>query len=291
MTAGIGPELGDAIYCLPTIRELGARTLVSVQVPFCRPNWHHRAKAAKRLFESQGYVDSFTPWNNEVIDIDLTSYRSGGGRYGETIASKVARWARVSLDLSKPWLEVVPSKKSKGRIVVNRCPRWLGVRFPWKELVKAYQRDMMFIGLESEWKAFSAEFGVVEYARTADLLEAAELIAGSELFIGNQSSCNAICEGLKRKNILEVCPPSNDCWFGRKSTTYVVTGEIHQEILGRPFHHTPEVKGLGWSFMLQETAIQHAEKNTCEMMARAEHVCRGIPLPTIAEIQARMVPR
>lgn len=287
MTAGIGPELGDAIYCLPTIKTLGIRDLYAVEVPWCRPGFHQRAKALTRLFEAQGY--RWEPHHGQKIDLDLTTYRGAGNRYGETIINRIARWARVEVDISRPWLQVEPDKRSLGRIVVNRCPRWHGVNFGWKSLVQQYQRDILFIGLESEWKAFCTQFGMVGYCRTIDLLEAAQVIAGSALYISNQSSCNAICEGLHHPNILETCVTSMDCVTKRPNTIYSVTGELHATILGKEFHHAPRLPGLLWTVMVDGYPVQAPDAQLCEVMARATYVSKGLPLPTIAQIRASMV--
>lgn len=291
MTAGQAGELGDYLFSLPTILELQARDIFAVERPWTRPGFLNRSKALTRLLETQDYIDTFRQHQWESLDHDLSPYRSIGGRYGDNISSKIARWARVSPDLSRPWLEVDPSPKTAGRIVINRCPRWWGVRFPWRELVKAFQKDLVFIGMEDEYRAFCAQYGSVEYLRTADLLEAAQAIAGSELFIGNQSSCNAICEGLKHPNILEVCATSHDCFYGRASTTYCVTGEIYREILGREFRHMPKLSGYLWTGVVDGTLVQSIEKDQCEVMVRAEYVAKGLSLPSIVEIQASLSQR
>ncbi len=50
---------------------------------------------------------------------------------------------------------------------------------------------------------------------TANLLEVARVIAGSRLFVGNQSCPAAIAEGLKHPMILEVFPTMANCCFER----------------------------------------------------------------------------
>lgn len=289
MTVGQGGELGDTLYTLPTIRALTQdATVFALERPWTRPGFPARAKSLTRLLESQDYIGSFRPHSGEPLDHDLSQYRSGGHRVGENIANKIARWARVQIDTQAPWLKAEPSEYTAGRIVVNRCPRWQSFNtFPWKKLVQQYQRDMLFIGLEGEWKAFCAQFGMVEYLRTADLLEAAQAIAGSSVFIGNQSSCNAICEGLKHPNILEVCSYAADCAYGRDSTVYCVTGELHVEILGKEFHHTPEPKRGQWSYQ-GHMPYGDTEKE-CQLMVRAEHICRGLPIPLLDEIRTIQV--
>lgn len=283
MTVGQGGELGDFILSLPTIKALQADRVVALERPWTRPGFIARSNALTRLIQSQGY--NFGHHNGEMLDVDMSTYRSGGHRVGENIVSKVARWARVEADTVRPWLETEPDPRTKGRIVVNRCPRWQSFNaFPWKKIVKQYQKDILFIGLESEWRAFCAQFGVVEYLRTTDLYDVAKAIAGCAVFIGNQSSCNAVCEGLKHPNILEVCAYACDCYYGRPSTLYAVTGELHVEIMGKAFHHAPEYVLGAFTGHCEDTPIYSMDEIECKLMVRAEHICRGLPIPPMAEI-------
>lgn len=289
MTVGVGPELGDAIYCLPTIRALGAAKLYAVEVPWCRINWHRRSRALKRLVEAQSYVDSWQDHHGEHLNFNLTTYRAHGHKHGETIINRIARFARVQVDQSKPWLEVEPSPRTKGRIVINRCPRWLGQRFPWKEIVSQFKREILFIGLETEWRAFCSEFGMVEYLHTVDLLEAAEAIHGSELFIGNQSSCNAICEGLGHPSVLETCITSFDCCTNRPNCTYSVTGDLAFDALGQSFSHIPEKRCTTYMGNVNGHQIWHPDAFLCELMCRASYLVQGLQCPPSAQIKASLI--
>ena len=60
----------------------------------------------------------------------------------------------------------------------------------------------------------------VIYTPTKNFLEVAQLIAGSKLFIGNQSAPYAVAEGLKHNSILEVTLPSPDCIYERDNGRY-----------------------------------------------------------------------
>lgn len=288
MTVGVGPELGDAIYALPAIRAMWATKLYAVEVPWCRLNWHRRSKALKRLVESQSYVESWQDHKGEHLDADLTTYRNYGYAFGETITNRIARFARVRIDQSA-WLSADPDPRTKDRLVINRCPRWHGQGFPWKEIVQMFQRDILFIGLEGEWRTFCAQFGVVEYLRTTDLYDAARAISGSQLFLGNQSSCNAICEGLKHPSVLETCPTSMDCWTNRPNCTYSVTGELSFEVLGKTFSHRPVNRGHCFLTTIEGSEVFHYDPFLCQMMARCLYLVKGLPVPTLEEIKASLV--
>jgi hypothetical protein len=97
------------------------------------------------------------------------------------------------------------------------------------------------IRLEEEYKDFCAECGQVEYLPTKTLLEAARAIAGSELFIGNQSAPYAIAEGLKHRSILEVCLWQPDCIYRRLNAIYCYDGRLEFDFRRKKFS-TPPMK-------------------------------------------------
>ena len=66
----------------------------------------------------------------------------------------------------------------------------------WRRIMERYKNKAMFIGLPEEHDAFQREFGTIEYRRTENILEVAELIAGSQMFVGNQSCPAWIAIGL-----------------------------------------------------------------------------------------------
>lgn len=280
---GLGAELGDAIYGLPAIKALGIRNILAIQRPWCRPDWSGRSKSLKRLAESQPYIDSFEDYTGQSF-LDLTTYRSGGMAFGQTIVNRIARWGRVEVDESEPWLQVEPSKQTKGRIIVSRCPRWMAYSWPYKVLMSLFQSEMLFIGADQEYKAFCAEFGMIERLHCQDHLEIAKAIAGSELFIGNQSSPNAICEGLKHQSVLEVSPLAPDCHFARSSTVYSVDGAMEFEACGKRFQSDAIVQQY---YMEAGDRIAYGRTPfECETVARTHFVLQGLSLPPLAEIQA-----
>ena len=127
-------------------------------------------------------------------------------------------------DGGRRWLSCNVSDKGKGRVVINRTSRYQNPFFPWKRILEYYGDKILFVGLESEHRAFCEQFGQVEYAPTKNMLELAEIIAWSLLFIGNQSSANAINEGLKHNLIQETALDIPDCIFKRDNAQHVYDG-------------------------------------------------------------------
>ena len=128
-------------------------------------------------------------------------------------------------DMSKQWLFVEPDKNWSGNVIVNRTERYPNDTFNWKAIVAHYGSRIVFIGLPHEHEKFCASFGKVRYRPTVDMLEVARMIAGSALFIGNQSAAMTIAEGLKHPRIQESCLWLPDCIYpGAKNAQYVHNG-------------------------------------------------------------------
>ncbi len=124
-----------------------------------------------------------------------------------------------------PWIKnIEPSKESKDRVVFARSPRYNNQFFPWREAMEFYGPKAMFVGLKAEHEAFQHNFGPIEHRPTENLLEVAELIAGSLLFLGNQSSPLAVAEGLKHPRIVEVSLAVCDVIFKCPKAQWVADG-------------------------------------------------------------------
>lgn len=225
--------IGDILYAIPSIRYHGPGMVYVANRAWTKPI-QNRISAFKPLLECQGIGCQLHC--NEFIDIDFSTFRRGGLLNGSTIVDRQARWSRAKIDLSDPWIMVEPDSRSTGRIVINMCGRWESFFFPWKQIVQTFGDDLLFIGLPDEHKSFCDQFGKVPYIKTDNLLQAAQLIKGSELFLGNQSSCNAIAEGLHHPKVLAVCQWACDCFFKRDGAIYCIDGSLSFEACGKFFH-------------------------------------------------------
>ena len=255
-------DLGDCVYALASIQALGGGTF------YLKPTQGNIFKLLSRLVSLQEYIEGFLPHKGEPIDYDFSTFRKGGIPFGVRLAELHARWIKAKVDFTKSWIKATPSEKTKGKIVVSRTVRYRNRFFPWKRLVEQYYKDMVFVGLESEWRSFCVQNSrYVEFCRCSDLLDVAEAIAGSELFIGNQSSPNAIAEGLKHTMIQETFLSTPDCLFPRSNAIYCFNGNLSCEILGRKFEamHQPVQARLlkmespqgGWKVFFNRKEYQH----------------------------------
>lgn len=233
--------LGDIIYSLPSVKALGAGRYYYDNRRWTAPLLS-KVRNILPLLEAQPYITGVSQHNGELIDHDFSTFRFGGLRYGEPIIHRQARWVRAKVDLSSPWLTVTPS--SQAEIVIARCARWQGFIFPWKELVRQLGSRMIFVGLRAEYESFTMEFGPVAYFPTQDLLHAAAVIAGADLFIGSQSSPLAIAEGLHKRTIVEVCPWAPDCFNFRNGNIHVTGSNLAFSINGTNFEHHMILKNV-----------------------------------------------
>jgi hypothetical protein len=243
-------DLGDAVFLLNILKNLpnGPHSLG------LRPSTTTKAKTpeqAQRMFDllkplvdSQSYISEF-----RLIDPSTTvDWRSEDFRSlrhytpGETLMQAhlnhycVVKQTAIKIDGSTAWLKADPSPVSKGRVVINRTGRYRNSTFPWYKVVDHYKHHLMFIGLEHEWREFCGNYGYVDFQPTENMLQVAELIAGSALFIGNQSSAGAIAEGLKHPRIQETSLVFPDCIFpqapGLPEVQHVAKGDVHLPAIG-----------------------------------------------------------
>lgn len=186
----------------------------------------------KPLAESQDYIEECRvkiPQDN--IDWDSGGFRGTGlhSRSASLFEAQLShlvhikQFGRTMTPLLK-WLHVEPSPESRGRIICARSGRYRNGSFPWGKIVKHYGDRLLFIGLKHEHAEFCSHWGMVEHKPVNDLLEMAKVIAGSEMFIGNQSSPMAIAEGLKHPTIQETSTDPADCIYYRENAQWVDNG-------------------------------------------------------------------
>ena len=210
---------GDIVYSLPAIRALAAgaraRIFLQVGVPAFyvdgpHPHGDVRLTAASvgliaPLLQAQDYVASCAAWNGEPCAWDLDLVQRSPIRLDR---GHIARWYfavfGVAADLSQPWLAAPPRAGLADTLVIGRSARYRNPALDYGFL-KQYPR-LACVGVESEYRDLARQLPGIEWLRTGNFLELAQVIAGARLFVGNQSLPFAIAEGLKVRRVLEVCP-------------------------------------------------------------------------------------
>ena len=213
---GHSGDLGDIVYAMSLIKDAGGGYVWLFDRPFTKVI-SSRFDLIAPLLMSQPYIKATSLSSGRDVQYDLSKFRSHY-QPDRTLAMSQSLYAMKSYGLpisrgDKPWLTAKKNPATKGRVVLARSPRYHNPASPWRQVLSHYGDACVFIGLKEEHKAFESEFGPVEYLKTDNMLEVAEAIAGSDLFVGNQSSPYAIAEGLKHPRIQEVCDRVPDCIY------------------------------------------------------------------------------
>ncbi len=252
-----GGDAGDVIYALPTMREL-ARRFGSVKLEL-HPSSLTRAMmtpasadSLRSLIERQDYVDSVV-FVNQPTGLRLDRWRTEPC-YEMILADKHLAAANLPLTCrDDAWLTVLPRRVAP--VVFHRSPRYHNPFFPWRRVWETYGDEAVFVGGRDEHAAFCEAIGRVPYHPTSTFLELAEVIAGSELFVGNQSCPFAIAEGLKHNAVLEVDRRGANCCYERANVVHGYTSTVRLPSLRSTSAYQSTAPTPGPSLPLASTAI------------------------------------
>ena len=206
-----------------------------------------RASIILPLLAAQPYI-SKVAHTKETISIRLDAALRVNGFPQTLLSDYYERWLGEPIpNVTQPWLTAEPNPIAP--VIINRTFRYnAAAGFPWKRIVDAVGKHAVFVGLPDEYTRFCNEFGHVPLYAASNLLEVAEVIAGAKLFIGNQSACRNIAEGLKAPVFVEEGVPADthyerpDAWYGSSLDAWC---ERIQEIVreGNKQEHSPPVGG------------------------------------------------
>lgn len=220
-------DIGDIIYALPAMRALGGGALLIEAAAYTRQRLTpDKWCGVNELLLRQSYVQDVRQWIvGEPVNYNLNDFRARMMtllRVGHGHDKHLGYWICESHGvpfkvMDDQWLHVAdPIDAAKvvfSRSGAGRDPRFVyhNPHFPWHKVWAKYRDDAVFVGTEDEHRYFVHLCGDVPHYRTNTLLEAARVIAGAKLFIGNQSAPHAIAEGLKKRIVLEVWPTGPNC--------------------------------------------------------------------------------
>lgn len=246
-------DLGDTLHALALIEDTpsGPHSLFLVDRACTKP-LVSRSKLITPIIERQPYIKEVVCTEQEP-DYDLAEFR-GFHRADISLMEAQRQYmnSRYKTNLKtkgdKPWLHNI-DPKTEADIILARSPRYHNHLFPWLKIMnhlRSTKLKVLFIGPAEEHRAFTMQFGHVEHRPTKDLLEAAELIAGASLFIGNQSSPLAVAEGLKAPRIAEVCLGVCDTIFHDENAQWCAHGSVEIPSINgsEPFRVESTIKGL-----------------------------------------------
>lgn len=198
-------KLGDVLFALPVIQSCPAEERnLYLELGQHDPGGVLRlteegAAALLPLLRRQPCLSSVGLFEGQPIDVDLDLFRAVPC---ERTGGYLPRWYGylwpLTVDLTKPWLEVEPDKAYP--VVVSRTRQHRRRNLDYSFLA---DYGAVFLGLPGEHEGTGLPF-----VPTRDLHEAARIIAGCRLFVGNQGGLYAVAESLKVHRILEPSPLS-----------------------------------------------------------------------------------
>lgn len=232
--------IGDLIYALPGIRQIGqvyknkpiqgqdnvfsGRTVLQLHL---NQTWLMADAIMRRngITMTPGDFDNIRPllMAQDYIE-DVITFQEGDpfhinldeimGKFAEDINVPYGSlprwyflvWPEMACDLSKRWLTAGVEDETKGLIVISRSSRCHNPNIDYRFLEK-YKDQIIFIGLDDEWKSFCKVFFEVRHYKVRDFLHMASVINSAKFFMGNQSFPYALAEGLKVPRILELFSP------------------------------------------------------------------------------------
>jgi ADP-heptose:LPS heptosyltransferase len=219
--------LGDIVYGLALMKHLGGGEfyLHLGQVDWIGQHYYgnapdpfHKGRMTQNDFEfmrefmeSQDYITKFDLMNEKetAITHNLDRFRPlFVGHPANYITTYCMAFGITDLTTQitvsdGPWLSAPTPRPIPGKpYVVNRTPR--GFTSPgcnptwtsWKD--EGIDQQSIFVGLPKEYEDFKQLTGWnIDYHPTKNMLELAEVIAGCEQFMGNQSVALSIAQGLR----------------------------------------------------------------------------------------------
>lgn len=237
---------GDLIYSLALVRHLGGGEfyLHLGQIDWVARHYYgstpppvHQGRMTEQDFEqlaplmqAQSYISKFAvldPQTTEITD-NLDRFRAAFvGHPGNYVDIYASVWGITDSETQRqlrtqPWLTVpgprsIPNKP----YVLNRTARWQSSNCPraYDELrEQGLESQTVFVGTEQEHELFQQQTGWrLDYQPTRDLLDLAEVIAGADEFIGNQSLALSLAIGLGVPYACELRADlpieRNECYF------------------------------------------------------------------------------
>ena len=207
-------NVGDIVYSLPLAKSFGK---VEYYLNISHLMNEKLAKSILPLLEKQPYIEKVKLYNakTDKYDWNLDIFRQIHAM--DIVQLTLAHLIKFNCyyNLAEPYIHNI-EPNYVADIIINRTMRYWGDLdyLNYWEILEKYGDRAIFIGYEKEYELFRSKFDrkkKLEYYKTEDFLEVAQIIKGSKVFIGNQSCCFAIAEAMKTPRILEICREVPNC--------------------------------------------------------------------------------
>ena len=208
-------HLGDIIYSFPVLEKLSHTHKINLFINLNKKidiySYKHTAgnvymneKLYSKfvpLLQNVNFLNSFSVYNNEKIDIDLDLFR----KFPFNLNFISVRWyshlTSIFPDFSKISLNIKPHETIVNKVVIIRSFRARNVFINYSFL-KNYD-NLLFLGLPDEYDDLKKDISNLEYYNPKDFYELAQIIKASKFYLGNQSFGFALAECMKVPRLLE----------------------------------------------------------------------------------------
>lgn len=223
-------DIGDLLYSLPVVRYLGGGTLLlnpnglpSIKIDGSKSGFNPELiKILLPLLEAQPYISKAGTWEDQDVDLDIDRFRNIGV-FPANLCEKIL--TSFGVPFSETNLSWITCRKNPiAPVVFARSTRYRNQHMDYQPLYNTHSKNAIFVGLPFEHELFQKEVGLIPYKPVKNFLELAEIINGSDLFIGNQSSPMALAIGLGVPFIQEVFPGTPDCIFNNRANARYFRG-------------------------------------------------------------------
>ena len=222
-------RIGDIVAMLPTLRSAGGKHDIFAHGSYMhlRINFIRTFLMRQSSVSSLRYGDKVKPdWRSENFRLEHHIKHTPLPACHAQHALH-SRFIELLPDLSEPWVEAVEDNGFEKTVLIQRTARYNNPYFPWKSVVRHYGTRIALFGNDEEYEAFTKSYGTVRRVRFPDMLSLANAIKGCALFMGNQSFCSVLAEGLKVRRILECCLVVPDCVYVPSDLSqYVFDGSL-----------------------------------------------------------------
>lgn len=207
-------KIGDLLYSLPVVRQLGVRTFYVKPDAPTDPLGVPLAEEICELLRMQPYIDTAEVWTDQYYDLDLDRFRDVAYAFHRCHLTE-CHWQGIGrydpLDRS-PWLTVPVEPTTAVPVVINRTLRNSGQRFPWRWITDKVKERLqpqrpIFVGTLDEYSVFHHLCdGRMFLYLPPTFMDFVRMVASCKYFIGNQSAGWVIAEGLDKRRLLESNP-------------------------------------------------------------------------------------
>jgi hypothetical protein len=227
-------DMGDMIFSLPAVRALGGGILYldpdgGFSSPLVKFVNKVRTKMDAKSIDlltpvllQQPYIHEVRHWHGEPVDYDLDQFRMHL-TFNNLSDSHLAAFGLPSSERDTAWIQVADPIVIPDRpYVINRSVRYHGNYSFWEGNLPQLAPKSVFVGYPKDHEIFEYTFSQkIQFYPTPEILTLARVIAGAQIFFGNQGMPHALAEGMKKQLVNEIFTHRPSGIFKREGAHYV----------------------------------------------------------------------